>query len=150
MTDTPARITTDDACHRIAAWFAENTDPTDGQWGSASDFIEHAADALTLAGFNLDTGEPPTCTPQAVELILDADGVPTCPKCGGQTFGYEEGCTDYRSGDEAGPGYVRCTWSADGTAESGDSDPGWFCDHYRGGGCGQVVTIPDSVEEVFN
>ena len=85
-----------------------------------------------------------------VELIVDDAGIPTCPLCGGQQFGYMEGCVDYRTPDDAGPGYVRCFSHCDGTADSGDSDPGWFCDNWQGGGCGAPVSIPDGIEERYD
>lgn len=34
----------------------------------------------------------------------------------------------------------------DVTGESGDSDPGLFCDNYDGGGCGAPIDLPDGWE----
>lgn len=78
--------------------------------------------------------------------------VPTCPDCGNQGFSYMEGCVDYRSGEEhghpdgTGGGVVTVYWSIGGTDESGDDDPGLFCDHYRLGGCGANIDLPDGWE----
>lgn len=75
----------------------------------------------------------------------------TCPKCGGTTIGYAENCVDYRtpSGQtvrDDGGGEVAVYWSSDGTGESGDSDPGLFCDNWEGGGCGVPIDLPDGWE----
>jgi hypothetical protein len=45
-----------------------------------------------------------------------------------------------------GGGEVVVYWSADGTADSGDSDPGLFCDDWRGNGCGAAIDLPDGWE----
>ncbi len=75
------------------------------------------------------------------------DLVPTCPRCGGQNFGYEEGCYQYSPPGSVEDGTVFVAsigW--DGIGESGDGEPGLFCDHYRGGGCGAPIDLPDGWE----
>lgn len=85
--------------------------------------------------------------PPIVERLL------TCPECGGTVFGYAENCVDYRTpgGQEIRDdgGVVAVDWHADGTAESGDSEPGLFCDHWRGGGCGVAIDLPEGWEVVY-
>lgn len=80
----------------------------------------------------------------------DEDGalVPTCPACGGQTFGYEENTIEYRfpSGNDPEHGVVGVVWDVGCSADSGDGDPGLFCDHYRGAGCGAPIDLPDGWE----
>lgn len=76
--------------------------------------------------------------------------VPTCPACGCQQFSYEEGCLQYwphgiskPNEDVPNRGVVFLTtigW--DGIGESGDGEPGLFCDHYRYGGCGAPIDLP--------
>jgi hypothetical protein len=77
----------------------------------------------------------------------------TCPECDGTVFGFKEGCVDYRtpSGQAADGdgGTVTVYWAADGTAESGDAEPGLFCDDWRGGGCGVAIDLPDGWEVVY-
>lgn len=77
--------------------------------------------------------------------------VPTCPACGCQEFSYEEGCSQYwphgqSLGDADGGVIWLDTIGWDGIGESGDGDPGLFCDHYRGGGCGAPIDLPDGWE----
>lgn len=82
--------------------------------------------------------------------------VPTCPECGGQSFGYEEGCSQYwtpgengadeNGADENGGTVFVETIGWDGIGDSGDGDPGLFCDNYRGGGCGTPIEMPDGWE----
>lgn len=96
---------------------------------------------------DLDLAHPAEADP------VDDRRIPHCPKCGNTGFSYEEGCTDYRPGEEGGEpdddgegGTVSVTWEIGGTGESGDSDPGLFCDHYRFGGCGAPIDLPDGWE----
>lgn len=82
------------------------------------------------------------------------DLVPTCPRCGGQDFGYEEGATEYRWGNGSHPngyggGTVAVVWEIGCSGESGDDDPGLFCDNWRGGGCGAPIDLPDGWEVDF-
>lgn len=57
-TSTPARSVLSDASavDRLAEWFRENTD--DDGWGSACDFIEHAAEVIRLTGRDIDPVTP--------------------------------------------------------------------------------------------
>jgi hypothetical protein len=95
-----------------------------------------------LAAFALGHLEP---FGPPVDGVVDTDGRLRCSACGNDEFGYIEGCQDYRvpRGQDPEAKTVAVYWSADGTADSGDSIPGLFCDHYRGGGCARPVRLPD-------
>lgn len=79
----------------------------------------------------------------------------TCPACGGTMFSYEEGCSQYWPGDEDGADVDAKVvhlnsigW--DGIGESGDGEPGLFCDSYRGGGCGRGIDLPEGWDYDFD
>lgn len=77
--------------------------------------------------------------------------VPTCPRCGGQSFGYLEGNEQYWPPSSVEDGVVFVdTIGWDGIGESGDSDPGLFCDEWQGGGCGAPIDLPDGWEVEFS
>lgn len=96
---------------------------------------------------------PPVPGSERVTAIINDDGELACPLCGGTIFGYAEGCMDYRSPggqrrDEHG-GEVTVYSHADGTADSGDSDPGLFCDDWLGEGCHAAIDLPEGWEIDF-
>lgn len=87
----------------------------------------------------VDTGEP----------VGHVTVVPTCSRCGGQTFGYEEGTYQYWSPGDVVPddqGGTVGLWSEgwDGVGD-GDGQPGLMCDPYRGG-CGAPIELPEGWE----
>lgn len=83
-------------------------------------------------------------------ILSDADGTPICPRCGNGAFSYEEGCSQYWPFGTAEDGAVFCdTIGWDGIGESGDGEPGLFCDHYRYSGCGAPIDLPDGWEVEF-
>src|SRR2546429_8596502 len=88
---------------------------------------------------------------EPVVAIVD-DDVLRCPLCGNSDFGYIEGCQDYRTpgGQDDEKRLVTVHWHADGTGETGDSNPGLFCDNYREGGCGRAITLPDEWDIDFD
>lgn len=92
--------------------------------------------------------------PERLTAILsDVDGAPICPRCGGGEFGYEEGTAQYwpHGMTDATTGVVWLdTIGWDGVDETGDGQPGLFCDHYRGGGCGAPIDLPDGWEVEFS
>lgn len=135
---------------------------------------EGAASLTAILSPMAGDGHGPECEDCGAAIEADGDGwrhadvmtafdhpadpgplVPTCPACGNQAFSYMEGCIDYRPGDEVGVtdgdggGTVTVWWSVDGTAESGDGDPGLFCDNWRHGGCGAPIDLPDGWEVEF-
>lgn len=90
--------------------------------------------------------------PPRLTVVLGADDsdpanlVPTCPKCGGQTFCYLEGTWQHWAPGPVGDGLVTLYsygWEAIG---DGDSDPGLICDPYEGGGCGSPIDLPEGWE----
>jgi hypothetical protein len=84
--------------------------------------------------------------PERLTAVI-VDDVPTCPRCGNATISYVEGCEQYWPHGLSADGAVWLdTIGWDGIGESGDSDPGLFCDNYDGGGCGAPIDLPDGWE----
>lgn len=83
--------------------------------------------------------------PERLTAILH-DGSPVCPRCGGEEFGYVEGTAQYwphgMTEEETETVWLD-TIGWDGVDEVGDGQPGLFCDHYRGGGCGAPIDLPE-------
>jgi hypothetical protein len=147
--DPPERVTAEVREHVYPYMVRER-----GQTGNEAEYADEAearamAAAWTDRWANVEGSdrryEVVTVNPPRRERLL------TCPDCGGTTFGYREGCEDYRTpsgqkvyDDESGT--VSVYWSADGTAESGDNDPGLFCDDWQGQGCGVAIDLPDGWE----
>lgn len=106
---------------------------------------EDDGEVARLAAFVIASLEP---FGAATDAVVASDGRLRCSACGNDEFGYVESCQDYRTpgGQDPKAKTVAVVWSADGTADSDDSNPGLICDNYRGQGCGKPVRLPDSWE----
>lgn len=86
-----------------------------------------------------------------VLAVVTDEGTLVCGACGNDEFSYEEGCRDYRTfgGQSAEDQTVTVCWHSDGTADTGDDDPGLICDPYSSGGCGKPVDLPEGWDVTY-
>ena len=81
-----------EALDKLARWFVDNTDE-DGQWDSAADFIEYAAEVITQTGRTIEPEYVLLCDDcgeedRTVVMVPDqarftGAGIMRCPTCGG-------------------------------------------------------------------